>query len=503
MIYNTICPETRLRQDEVVKMAERVEAFVVVGSESSANTIALFDRCRQLKPACRVNSARELDANFISQFKIIGITAGASTPPWTIKEVVERMESMDNEIMEVKNEEQFQFDGEIKVAQVGEQVAGKVARVTDDEVYVDIGSKSEAVLPIKEVHLEPGKKLADLFAPEDEIEVTVLEDEEQNGKVIVSHKRLAREKRLRELEEALESSTIIEGLVKQVVGAGLVLDLGAGVEGFMPGSLVDTNYIPDFGVFKDQSLQFRVIEFDRDKTKLILSRKVLMEEVEAKKKEETLNAIEIGSVISGTVKRLTNFGAFVDIGGLDGLVHVSEISWDRVNHPGEILKVGDQLQVEVLEVNPEKERISLSIRKTQPDPWIKDIEDLDIGKIMKGKVTRLVNFGAFIELKPGIEGLAHISQLADFHVKHPSEVLQEGEEVDVKILEIKTKNKRISLSVKDAGGAAYNVDNINNNSTENGNVTLGDVFGDLFENGDYSRATVHKSEEENPEEEKN
>jgi len=479
MVYNTICPETRLRQDEVLTMAERVDAFVVVGSASSANTMTLYDRCRQLKPACRVNSARELDWSFLGQFEVIGVTAGASTPPWMIKEVVE---SMENENVEVKNEEQFQFDQEIKVAQVGEQVTGKVARVTDEEVFVDIGSKSEAILPFGEVHLETGKTLSDLFAPEDEIEVTVIEDEEQEGKVVVSHKRLARDKKINELLDAYENGTVTAGVVKQVVNAGLVLDLGAGVEGFMPGSLVDTSYIQDFAVFKDQPLECKIIEFDRDKTKLILNRKTILADVEAKKKEETLKAIKVGSVISGTVKRLDTFGAFVDIGGIDGLVHVSEISWERVNHPGEVLKVGEQLEVEVLEVIPEKERISLSIRKTLPDPWLKLVGDLESGQIVTGKVTRLTNFGAFIEIKPGLEGLAHISQLAEFHVKHPSEVLQEKDEVEVKIIEIKPKNKRISLSVTEAGGALYNVNTAVANGSDNGNVTLGDLFGDLFEN---------------------
>ena len=499
LVYNTICPETKLRQDEVVKMAERVDAFIVVGSETSANTKTLFDRCRKLKPACRVNSARELKHSFIKSYGVIGVTAGASTPPWTIKEVVE---SMENENAEVKNDELFQFDGEVKVALVGEQVTGKVARVTADEVFVDIGSKTEAILPSDEVHLAEGKTLADLFVPEDVIEVTVLENEDQEGKVVVSHKRLAREKRMRELEEAHDESLMIEGKVKQVVGAGLVIDLGSGVEGFMPGSLVDTAYIPDFNVFKEQPLQFKLIEFDREKGKMILSRKAIVAEEEAKKKEETLKAIETGSVISGKVKRLTNFGAFVDIGGIDGLVHVSEIAWGRIKHPGEALKVGEQVEVEVLEVQPEKERISLSIRKTLPDPWLKAIEGLESGQIIKGKVTRLANFGAFVELKPGVEGLAHISQLADFHVKHPSEVLQEGEEVEVKVIEIKAKNKRISLSIKEAGGIAYAGNAADFNGSENGNVTLGDVFGDLFENGDYpadSEELVEPAEEPNAE----
>ncbi len=478
LIYDTLCPETKLRQEEAINLAQRVEALIVVGSKSSANTQALFDCCRQLKPSCLVTDAGELDPSFLRQYNLFGLTAGASTPPWTIKEVVERME---NEIAEVKKEEQFDFEGEVKVAQVGEQVTGKVARVTEEEVFIDIGSKTEAVLPAVEVHLEEGKTLMDYFSPEDDVEVTVLDTDDQEGKIVVSHKRLAKEKRLNELEEDLENEVILEGKVKQVVPAGIVVDLGSGVEGFMPGSLVDTRYIPDFNEFKDQDLQFKIIEYDREKGKLILSRRTVIEAETARLREETLGAIEVNSTITGSVKRLTDFGAFVDVGGIDGLVHISELSWERVSHPGKILNVGDEIQVKVLEVIPEKERISLSIRKTQPDPWTKTIEELEIGQIITGKVTRLVNFGAFIEIKPGVEGLAHISQLAEYHVKHPSEILIEGEEVEVKIIEVKPKAKRISLSLKETQGVMVAQGGAEANSAENGNVTLGDLFGNLFD----------------------
>ena len=549
-IYDTLCPETELRQKEALELAKRVEALIVVGSESSANTKALYDSCRQIKPTCRVTNAEELAFSFLRQYRHVGVTAGASTPPWTIKEVVERME---NEIREVKNEdtkkdetpveeteqintgqeeaeqveaaqeeetreeaeqveaaqeevteqeEQFDFTGEVKVAQVGEQVTGKVARVTDEEVYVDIGSKTEAILPVNEVHLEKGQVLADLFTPEDDLEVTVFDIDEQEGKVVVSHRRLARDKRLKELEEALENETILEGKVKQVVSAGIVVDLGSGVEGFMPGSLVDIRYIPDFNEFKDQEVRFKILEYDRDKGKLILTRRKVVEEESFKKKEETLNALEVGSNITGTVKRLTDFGAFVDVGGIDGLVHISELAWERVKHPKEVLKVGDEIEVKILEVIPEKERISLSIRKTQPDPWTKAVADLEIDQLIPGKVTRLVNFGAFIEIQPGVEGLAHISQLADYHVKHPSEVLSEGEEVEVKVLEVKPKAKRISLSLKDAGGVMVAQNNSEIDDAENGNVTLGDVFGDLFDREEFNGKNAVESEgEEEPDQE--
>lgn len=483
LAYDTLCPEARLRQKEAVELAKSVEALVVVGSESSANTKALYDLCRQIKPTCRILNAGELEQSFIESFSLFGVTAGASTPPWTIKEVVEKVEK---ESVDLEQTEQFNFDEEIKTAQPGEQILGKVARVTDDEVYVDIGAKTEAILPASEVHIDQGKSLTDLFVPEDEVEVLVIDVDEQEGKIIVSNRRFAKEQRLIKLEQFFEEGTVVEGEVKQVMNAGIVINLDSGIDGFMPGSLVDIKYIPDFKEFIGQKLLFKIQEFDREKEKFILSRKAVLEDKAATIKEEVLNKIEVGSVIDGSVKRLTGFGAFVDVGGIDGLVHISELSWDRVEHPGEILQVGDQVKVKVLEVDPNKERISLSLRKTQPDPRVKEIESYQIGQVIQGKVTRLTNFGAFIELQPGIEGLAHISQLAEYHVDHPSEILREGEDVEVKIIEVKPKTKRISLSLKETRGVmGVSVKN-NSNDSAASSVTLGDIFGDLFEKEGFS-----------------
>ncbi|MDW7740150.1 MAG: bifunctional 4-hydroxy-3-methylbut-2-enyl diphosphate reductase/30S ribosomal protein S1 [Bacillota bacterium] len=496
-VYNTLCPETGLRQEEVTELARRVEALIVVGSKMSANTKALYDKCRQLKPACRIANAGELKNSFLKGYNRFGVVAGASTPSWTIKEVVEKME---NESLEVNNEEGFEFEGELRVAQVGEQVTGKIARVTADEVFVDIGSKTEAILPAEEVYLEDNKSLTDLFVPEESIEVTVLDVDDQEGKITVSHKRLARDSRLNELEAAMTDEKIITGRVKQVIPAGLIIDLGHGIDGFMPGSLVDVRYIPDFNEFQNREIEFKVQEYDKEKGKLILSRKKVVEEENNRKKEEIFNTLEAGSTISGVIKRLTNFGAFVDIGGIDGLIHISELSWERVGHPSEVLKVGEEVEVKVIEIIPEKDRISLSLRHTQTDPWTKAVEELENGQIVTGKVTRLVNFGAFIEIMPGVEGLAHISQLADFHVNNPAEVLAEGENVEVKILEIKPKSKRISLSIKEAGGISVSMEGISGNGMDEGNVTLGDVFGDLFDEGDFKKND--KDNETEPGEEK-
>jgi ribosomal protein S1 len=219
----------------------------------------------------------------------------------------------------------------------------------------------------------------------------------------------------------------------------------------------------------------------------------MLEEEAEQQKRATLEKLKVGEIVEGVVKRLTDFGAFVDVGGIDGLVHISEVSWQRVGHPQDVLKVGEQIKVKVLEIIPERERISLSIRQAQPDPWSKVNEEYKVGDIIKGKVTRIVNFGAFVELTPGVEGLVHISQMADFHVKHPSEIIQEGEEVEAKILDINLENKRISLSIKKARPAPRDLtaQSLAKESGENQNVTLGDVFGDLF-NNENSNADTSK-----------
>ncbi len=479
-VFDTLCPEVKLRQEEARQIAQNVEAMVVVGSAASANTESLVRECRSVKPTCRVIDAGELNGKLLHRYKIVGVTAGASTPHWTIKEVVKKME---NENYEVENEEQqFAYPDSVKTFLVGEQARGRVVQVDSDEVLLDIGYKTEAVLPRSEVYVTEDEILADLFSPGSEVEVTVIESDDAEGKIVVSHRRLAKEKRWQELAESLENQSREEGRVKQVVPAGMVLNLGAGIEGFMPGSLVDTRYVPDFKPFLHEIMQFKVIEINREKDKIILSRKKLLEEEIAQKKTETLSSLQAGEIIEGTVRRLTDFGVFVDVGGIDGLIHISELSWERVGHPQEVLKVGEQISVKVLDVNIERERISLSLKQALPDPWSGIEQDYKTGMIITGKITRLVNFGAFVEIKPGLEGLVHISQIADYHVKHPSEVLTEGEETKVKILDVKPEAKRISLSVKEARDTVPPEKKNQPEENDNSGVTLGDVFGSLFEN---------------------
>ncbi|EEG78244.1 bifunctional 4-hydroxy-3-methylbut-2-enyl diphosphate reductase/30S ribosomal protein S1 [Dethiobacter alkaliphilus] len=486
-IYNTICQATALRQEAARNLAYDVDLMVVVGGKNSANTRKLADVCRSTGVrTIAVSEAHELDAEQLKEVRTVGVTAGASTPDWTIKEVIGKMENEKNtELQEEQTAtEEVSLDQEIKEFSAGDVVTGTVVQVSDDEVLVDIGYKSEGVLPRQEVILEGDQMLADVMENGQEVEVAVKKVDDQEGRIILSRKAIERKQKWAELEKAFEEGTILSGKVKEAVPAGLVVELGGGYDAFMPGSLVDVRYIPDFNEFQGQEISFKIIEMRPEKEKLILSRKQVLEEEAAVQKDKVLAELEPGQIIKGTVKRLTNFGAFVDVGGIDGLVHISEISWHRIDNPGEVLSVGDEIEVKVIEVIPERERIGLSLRQAQPDPWTEVGQKFSAGDVVEGKVTRIVDFGAFVELIPGVEGLVHISQLANYHVKQPSEVVQQGDVVKVKILDINTDGKRVSLSMRDAAPRPKKEQTrqVQQQPEDTGTgVTLGDVFGDLFD----------------------
>ncbi len=496
VVHSTICKAAAKRQLAASKLANTVDLMLVVGDKKSSNTHKLTQVCREITQTYQVAGAHDIAREWLVGAKTVGVTAGASTPHWKIKEVMVMMENGSFEekaaeefspSQEEHNQEEVSQEElgqeEIKEYMPGDVVTGKVVLVDEEQVLVDIGAKSEAVLPRKEVYLEGDNTLDEIFSRGDSVDVLVLKANDQEDRTVVSQKRLERERRWKELEDALEDTSNLSGNVKEVVPAGIIIDLKSGIEGFMPGSLVDLRYIPDFQEFLGQEFSFKVVELNRERDKVILSRKQALEEEQEQHKQETINNLTEGQIISGVIKRLTDFGAFVDVGGIDGLVHISEVSWQRVGHPREILKVGEEVQVKVLEIIPERERISLSIRQAQPDPWSQIEERLQVGAVVEGKVTRIVNFGAFVEIIPGVEGLVHISQMADFHVKHPSEVLQEGEEVEVKILDINKEGKRISLSIKEARPAPKDYSaSAQQKDQETQNVTLGDIFGDLFPN---------------------
>lgn len=379
-------------------------------------------------------------------------------------------EEMKSELAEVQNLE------------VGEVVTGKVVKVEDNQALVDAGYKFEAILPISELSSLHVDKVSDVLAEGDEVTVKVLRIKEDEGKLIVSKKEVDAEKAWAELQQKFESGETFSAKVHDIVKGGLVVDVG--VRGFIPASHVEQHFVEDFSDYKGRELTFKVIEMDPEKNKLILSHKVVLEEEQERLKKERLSQLEEGQVLEGTVQRLTDFGAFVDIGGVDGLVHVSEIAWHRVEHPADVLKEGDTVQVKVLKVNQEEERISLSIKETLESPWEKVAKEISAGDIVKGKVKRLVSFGAFVEVYPGVEGLVHVSQISHRHVETPADVLEEGQEVEVKVLDILPDQKRISLSIKEVESKEpkKEVKEKEENKPQQSsglNVTLGDVYPEL------------------------
>ena len=482
-IYDTICQATWRRQEAVRRLAPTVDVMVVIGSRQSANTLKLAEICRAAgAETIEVAGAAELDSGQLRGAKTVGVAAGASTPDWTMKGVIAKMETEKD--MSQQDEqvvaEQSAFAEVLRSFSVGEVVKGIVVQVTDEEVLVDIGYKSEGVLPRQEVPMEGGQSLPAIFQDGQELDLQVKEVDEQEGKITLSRLGIARKLRWAEAEKALQDGTVLSGRVKEATPAGLVVDLGGGLEGFMHGSMVDVRYIPDFKEFVNTEISFKVIELRREREKVILSRKQLLEEETSSRKEQILGSLQAGQIIRGTVRRLTTFGAFVDVGGIDGLVHVSEISWNRVEHPSQALKVGEEVDVKIIELVPERERIGLSIRQAQPDPWTEVARKFKPGEVVEGRITRLVNFGAFVELIPGVEGLVHISQLANHHVKQPSEVVSEGQDVKVKILDINTAGKRVSLSMREAAPRSKKEPVQQHVSDAAPALTLGDLFGDLF-----------------------
>lgn len=377
----------------------------------------------------------------------------------------------------------------------GDIVKGKVVKVEADQAIVDIGYKYDGTIPLRDLSSVQLDNAADAVQIGDELELKVININDAKETLQLSKRAIDSEKAWNVLQEKLESKEILEAKVADVVKGGLVVDVG--LRGFVPASMVERHFVEDFSDYKGRSLRLRVKEIDREKNKVILSQKdVLDEEFEASKKEIISN-IKVGQELDGTVQRLTPFGAFIDIGGIDGLVHISEMAWHHVEQPSEVVKEGDQVRVHVLKVDPANERISLSIKATQPGPWQTIAGKVNVGDIIEGTVKRLVTFGAFVEVAPGVEGLVHISQISHSHIGTPHEVLKEGQEVQVKVLDINTDEKRISLSIKDTQEAPVREPrperergergHRSNRDTSNAefappsqslNLTLGERFGD-------------------------
>ncbi|MEH7236874.1 30S ribosomal protein S1 [Bacillus sp. JJ1562] len=364
---------------------------------------------------------------------------------------------------------------EYKELQVGDVITGKVTKVEEKQVFVSVeNSKLDGIIPISELSSLHVEKASDVVSEGEELELSVTKVEEDA--LILSKKAVLASKAWDELEQKFNSGEVFEAVVKDVVKGGLVVDLG--VRGFIPASLVENYYVEDFSDYKDKSLTVKVVELDREKNRVILSHRAVVEEDQKNKKQQVLDSLSVGAVLEGTVQRLTDFGAFVDIGGIDGLVHISQLSHEHVSKPSDVVAEGQVIKVKVLSVDRDNERISLSVKDTLPGPWENISDKLSVGNVVEGTVRRLVSFGAFVEVLPGVEGLVHISQISSKHIGTPHEVLKEGQAVKVKVLELNETEKRISLSMKELEENVEEDYSKYQQQEESSGFQLGEVIGD-------------------------
>lgn len=509
-VYNTICTTTELRQKETYNLAHEVDVMLVVGGRTSANTNRLAQLSREGgADTYHIETAGEIKEEWFAGVERVGITAGASTPHWIIKEVERKMKEMEDkmqlenaeeevqktgnssvdesveepvaetaaepieeptdEIAETADEEQMETieeesadeeeDKEMVIVEEkaseaynvqqlkrGDVIEGTIVGFSDDGAYIDVGYKTDGFIPLRELTYKPVNSPQEVVEENQKVDVYVIKEEDEDGKPILSKKRADFERAWERIQTAKNEDKIIEAEVTQVVKGGLVVDLG--VRGFVPASHVAIEYVEDLGQFVGQKLRLKIIEADRNNNNVVLSRKKVLEEEREKLKEETLSKLEEGQVVKGRVTKIVDFGAFVDLGGIEGLLHISEMSWGRIEHPSEVIEEGEEIEVKVLGVDREAERISLGLKQILPDPWDEFIEKYHVGDVVEGTITKTVSFGAFMEIEKGIEGLIHISQLAYRHVISADEIVKEGDHLKAKIINIDKTERRVGLSLK-------------------------------------------------------
>ena len=349
-------------------------------------------------------------------------------------------------LLEVDGQIVPNYEATFRPIEEGEVVTGHVVRIDKDEVLVDIGYKSEGVIPANELSIRKAVDPSEEVHLGEEVDAIVMTKEDQDGRLIMSKKRARFEKAWRRIEAAAESGEPVEGTVIEVVKGGLIIDLG--VRGFLPASLVDIRRVPNLDEYMGTKIETKVIELNRSRNNVVLSRRAVLEEERKEVRQQILDRLQPGLVVEGQISNIVDFGAFVDLDGIDGLIHISELSWSHVNHPSEILSIGDTVRVKVLDIDRDRQRISLGLKQTQEDPWQRIVDTYSVGDELEGKVTKVVTFGAFVEILDGVEGLVHISELAPHHVESPREIVHPGDEIRVKILEIDSERRRLSLSAK-------------------------------------------------------
>ena len=445
--FDTICRATECRQSEASALSQRCQAMVVVGDLKSSNTGRLAMICREhCDKVVLVDNASELDREFFRGVTDVGITAGASTPAWIIKEVNKTMSEITN--VEAVQEENFAelLEQSIKTLNTGDKVVGTVTSIGNTEVQVDLGTKHAGYIPYDEVSTDSSVKPEDVLKVGDEIEVFVVRVNDQEGTVQLSKKKLDGLKVWDDMAGYVENKTTIDAVITEENKGGLVANV-KGVRVFIPASQSGIAKGGDMTGMVGKPVQLKITEVNRARRRAIGSIRAVTSEQRKVAQEKIWSEIEVGKKYHGTVKSLTSYGAFVDIGGVDGMVHVSELSWNRIKTPADVVKVGDEIDVYVISFDPEKHKISLGYKTPEMNPWNQFMSKYSVGDVVEAKIVKLMTFGAFAEILPGVDGLIHISQIADRRIGKPEDVLSEGQMVQVKITDI-AENKRISLSIR-------------------------------------------------------
>ncbi|MSS19048.1 bifunctional 4-hydroxy-3-methylbut-2-enyl diphosphate reductase/30S ribosomal protein S1 [Pseudoramibacter porci] len=537
MIFNTICSATAERQSAAVETAKRVEYMIVVGGYHSSNTRKLFEVCKaHCSNTCHIETAGELNLAEVKKYNVIGITAGASTPDWIVKEVTERMEEnktentqvQDQAVEETVDENDFaaMLDQSLQDKPIhrGSTVEGEVIEVTDDEIILNIKYKADGVIKKSDYSWKDDIDLKEEVKKGDMINAVVTNMNDDNGAVRLSKIKYDNQKIQRQLEEAYKDETILDGKIKSVSGSGLIVDIGF-TDIFMPASQYSVRYIKDLNTLVGKDVRGKIIDYNARRRRAIFSQRVILEKEmkerqkeQRARKEERFNEIQQDDVVTGKVKTITNFGIFIDLDGIDGFVHRSDLTWSRANEPKNLVEKGQEIEAKVIQKNDEEKKIKLSVKALQPKPWDAFVEQYKEGDIVDVKITNVLDFGAFAEIIPGVEGLIHISEISYRRVESVASELNPGDVVKVKIIGINREKEKISLSIKATqkaperaqkrhrksgegfqgrqGGRKPRKRQPQHNTTvyeDNANFTLGDSFGDLLGKLDFGNAETEET----------
>lgn len=443
LVFDTICSATSQRQSDAALLSKEVDIMIVVGGKNSSNTIKLYNVCSENCLSYHIENADELYSLNLKNAEKIGITAGASTPAYIIKEVQNTMA----EILEDDINFEEALEQSFKKVHTGERVKGYIAAVNNSEAIVDIGTKHTGYVPLSELTDDQTKKPSDIVNVGDEVDLIVTKINDQEGIVMLSKKKVDELVGFDNIAKAKDEDAVLEGVVVNVVKGGVLVSVD-GVRVFVPASQTGLGRDKNLDELLKQKVQLKIIEVNESRRRAVGSIKAVSKAKKEAAKAAFWETAEIGKVYKGEVKSITNYGAFVDLGGIDGMVHISELSWNRIKHPSEVVKVGDVLEVYIKDLDKEAGRISLGFKKAEDNPWVKFQNNYKVGDVVKAKVVSITPFGAFAQIIEGVDGLIHISQIADKRVENVSDVLSVGQEVDVKITEIDIDKKRISISIR-------------------------------------------------------